>query len=104
MIVVVFYAPWDSCFWSYGYFDAPRACQGDSSPITVVFEVLTGPVSWCAKKPSKFSLSTAEGERAGTLVGRKMKYKLRGHEFESHSTPKFQDDLQPINLPLKIQV
>jgi len=41
---------------------------------------------------------------AGTPVGRKMKYKPTGHEFETHSIPRFQDDLQPINLPLKIQV
>jgi hypothetical protein len=46
-----------------GYCDASWGCQKDGSSVTgFVFKVLTGPVSWCAKKQSKIALSTAEAE------------------------------------------
>jgi len=39
-------------------------CQEDGSSVTVfVFKVLTGPVSWCAKKQSTIAVSTAEAEQ-----------------------------------------
>jgi hypothetical protein len=47
----------------YGYCDASWGCQEDGSSITGFdFKVLTGPVSWCAKKQSAIALSTAEAE------------------------------------------
>ena len=47
----------------YGYCDASRSCQKDGSSVTdFVFKVLTGPVSWCAKKQATIALSTAEAE------------------------------------------
>ena len=48
----------------YGYCDASWGCQEDGSSVTgFVFKVLTGSVSWCAKKQSTIALSTAEAER-----------------------------------------
>ena len=44
----------------YGYCDASWGCQKDGSSVTrFVFQVLTGPVSWCAKKQSTIALSHA---------------------------------------------
>ena len=45
----------------HGYCDASWGCQVDGSSVPgFVFKVLTGPVSWCAKKQSTIALSTAE--------------------------------------------
>jgi len=41
----------------YGYCDASCGCQEDGSSVTGF--VLTGPVSWCAKKQSTIALSHA---------------------------------------------
>jgi hypothetical protein len=47
----------------YCYCHASWCCQEDGSSITgFVFKVLTGPVTWCAKKQSSIALSTAEAE------------------------------------------
>jgi hypothetical protein len=47
----------------YGCCDTPWGCQEDVSSIQgFVFKVLSGPVSWCAKKQSAIALSTAKPE------------------------------------------
>jgi hypothetical protein len=47
----------------YGYCDASWGFQEDGSSITgFLLKVLTGPVSWCAKKELTIALSTTEAE------------------------------------------